>query len=159
MVPLCCGISTHRIQAKRVRWKLTGPRERGGSLLWSLGMASWSVPIVEEITLPQNWHKGASKEPLQQRFGPAWKNGLVLTDLPPFIVASSAGRQLAPAPAPRPTGRADEIGKIRIGFEDNTGQIKRDGSGRRVWKTSRRHHQGKQKKSHRRITSNYVFVM
>lgn len=60
------------------------------------------------------------------------RTGLVLTDLPPFIVAGPADRQLAPAPAPGPSGCADEIGKIRIGFEDNAGQIKRSGSGRGV---------------------------
>lgn len=54
--------------------------------------------------------------------------GLVLTDLPAFIVASSADRQLAPAPAPRPSGRADGIGKIRIGFEDNQSATAAEGA-------------------------------
>lgn len=62
------------------------------------------------------------------------RTGLVLTDLPAFIVASSADRQLAPAPALRPSGRADGIGKIRIGFEDNAGQAKRNAGGRVVGK-------------------------
>lgn len=75
------------------------------------------------------------------------RTGLVLTDLPPFIVASPADRQLAPAPAPKgPRGRADEIGKIRIGFEDNTGQRKHGGSGRRV-RTKKKKKKRKRKKN------------
>lgn len=95
------GISTHRIRAKGVRWKLTRLRERGGSLLCS-GCQGWPLG-VSQLWRRSLYHiKGASKEPLQQHFGPAWKNRACFDWSATFYCHSSADQQLAPASAMLP---------------------------------------------------------
>lgn len=172
--PLCCWISTRRIRAKGVRWKLTRLSERGGSLLCS-ACQGWPLG-VSQLWRRSLYHiKGASKEPLQQHFGPAWKNRACFDWSATFYCHCSADQQLAPASAilplwlferrshatyvrtlvhkhtharragnanvrtrtlawhalPRPcteptetSGHTEEIGKIGIGFDDGTSQIK-----------------------------------
>ena len=92
------GRSAHRIRAKGVRWKVTGLRERGGSLLCS-GCQGWPLG-VSQLRRRSLYHiKGASKEPLQQHFGPAWKNRACFDWSATFYCHHSADQQLAPASA------------------------------------------------------------
>lgn len=96
--PPCWRISTRRIWAKGVRWKLTRLGERGGSLL-CFGCQGWPLG-VSQLWRRSLYHiKGASKEPLQQHFGPAWKNRACFDWSATFYCHCSADQQLASASA------------------------------------------------------------
>ncbi len=92
------GISTPRIWAKGVRWKLTRLRERGGSLL-CCGCQGWPLG-VSQLWRRSLYHiNGASKEPLQRHFGLVWKNRACFDWSATFYCHFSANQQLAPASA------------------------------------------------------------
>lgn len=94
--PSCCGMFSYNIHAKWVSCKVTRLSERGGSLLCS-GCQGWPLG-VSQLWRRSLYHiKGASKEPLQQHFGPAWKNKTCFDWSATYHCHCSADQQLAPA--------------------------------------------------------------
>lgn len=111
--PLCRWISAHGIQARRVRCKVTRPRERGGSFACApvvrdglLECPNCAGDHFTTLGAPQkNLFNGTLAQPA--------RTGLVLTDLPPFIVTAPPTNSLLLPRRCSPRGRADEMGSIR----------------------------------------------
>lgn len=71
----------------------------GRVCLLSSGCQGWPLG-VSQLWRRSLYHiKGASKEPLQQHFGPAWKNRACFDWSATFYCHRSADQQLAPASA------------------------------------------------------------
>lgn len=111
--PRCRWISAHGIRARRVRWKVTRPRERGGSFACALvvrdGLLECPNCAGDHFTTlgaPQkNLFNGTLAQPA--------RTGLVLTDLPPFIVTAPPTNSLLLPRRRSPRGRVEEMGHIR----------------------------------------------
>lgn len=87
------------------------------------------------------------------------RTGLVLTDLPAFIVASSADRQLAPALAPRPSGALMGLERSESALKITpVNQSAMAAEGASVKDASPTQHQRWQK-FHQRITANYLLFV